>query len=248
MRKLEQADEILLSIILGCDSNTNNVFKYLELGVKPVRFEVMKRKLLFLQYILQQDEKSMVYQVLDATIKNPIKNDFVSTCKKYLEFLEINLTFEAIKSLSKWKFKRLMKEKIEKAAFTYLIGLKNKIGRDGRVSKIAKIKYDRLEIQQYMSENKTTTISKFIVKARSCTLDIKTQKSWKYEDKACVGCGLKEENGNEILNCEKLGTYEENQEIPAYEWFYSENCSKMVMAAKEFMKRLKVRQRILENY
>ena len=63
----------------------------------------------------------------------------MNTCKKYLEFLEINLTFEAIKSLSKWKFKRLMKEKIEKAAFTYLIGLKNKIGRDGRVSKIAKI-------------------------------------------------------------------------------------------------------------
>ena len=102
-------------------------------------------------------------------------------------------------------------------------------------------------MQQYLSENKTTMISKCIVKARSCTLDVKTQKSWKYEDKTCVGCGLKEENGNEILNCEKLGTYEENQEIPVHEWFYSENCNKIVMAAKEFMKRLKVRKRILEN-
>ena len=90
-------------------------------------------------------------------------------------------------------------------------------------------------------------ISKFIVKARSCTLDIKTQKSWKYEDKNCVGCGLREEIGNEILNCEKLGKYEENQEIPLYEWFYSENCSRMILAAKEFMKRLKIRQKILEN-
>ena len=85
-------------------------------------------------------------QLLRGAVKNPIKNDFVGTCKKYLECLEINLTFEAIKSLSKWKFKRLMKEKIEKAAFNYLIGLKNKTGRDGRVSKIAKIKYERLEI------------------------------------------------------------------------------------------------------
>ena len=73
LRKLEQADEILLARILGCDANTNNVFKYLELGVKPVRFEIMKRKLIFLQYILQQDEKSMIYQVFDATLKNPIK-------------------------------------------------------------------------------------------------------------------------------------------------------------------------------
>ena len=217
---------------MGCDANTNNVFKYLELGVKPVRFEVMKRKLIFLQYILQQNEKSMIYQVFDATLKNPIKNDFVSTCKKYLECLEIDITFESIKSLSKGKFKRIVKEKIEIVAFNYLIGLKNKIGRDGRVSKIARIKYDRLEIQQYLSENKTTKISKFIVKARACTLDIKTQKSWKYEDKTCVGCNTKEETGDEILNCEKLGKYQENQEIPEYNWLFSKNCEKIVCCTK----------------
>ena len=65
-----------------------------------------------------------------------------------------------------------MKEKIEIVAFNYLIGLKNKIGRDGRVSKIARLIYDRIEIQQY-SKNKTTRISKFTVKARACTLELK---------------------------------------------------------------------------
>ena len=171
----------------------------------------------------------------------------MSTCKKYLECLEINLTFKEIKSLSKWNFKRLIKKKTDVAAFKYLIRLKNKTGRDGRISKISKIEYDRLEIQQYLSENKTTMISKFIVKARSCTLDIKTQKAWKYEDKTCVGCELKEETGNEVLNCEQLGKYEENQELPAYDWFYSENYSKMFLCAKEMMKRLKVRQKIIEK-
>ena len=186
-----------------------------------------------LQYILQQDEKSMIYQVFDATLKNPIKNNFVSTCKKYQECLEINITFESIKSLSKWKFKRILKEKIEIVAFNYLIELKNKIGRDVRVSKIARIRYDRLEMQQYLSENKTTKIRKFIVKARACTLDIKTQKSWKYEDKICVGCNTKEETGNEILTCEKLGKYQENQEIQENDWLYSENCEKMYVVPKK---------------
>ena len=60
IRKLEQADEILLSKILECEANTNNVFIYLELGVKPLRFEVIKRKTLFLQYILQQEKESMI--------------------------------------------------------------------------------------------------------------------------------------------------------------------------------------------
>ena len=57
IRALEQTDEILLSRIADCESNTSNVFKYLELGVYPLRFEIKKRSLLFLKYILQQEEK-----------------------------------------------------------------------------------------------------------------------------------------------------------------------------------------------
>ena len=73
IRKLEQTDEILLARILDCDANTNNIFKYLELGVAPLRFEVMKRKVLFLQYILQQKKDSMIYKVFEATLNNPLK-------------------------------------------------------------------------------------------------------------------------------------------------------------------------------
>ena len=68
IRKLEHADKILLSKILDCDANTNNVFKYLELGVKPLRFELMKRKTLFLQHILQQETDSMIYKVFTGYI------------------------------------------------------------------------------------------------------------------------------------------------------------------------------------
>ena len=61
--------------------------KYLELGAIPIRFLIMKRKILFLQYILKQDKKSMMYNILKAIQDKPMKNDFVSTCKKYMETL-----------------------------------------------------------------------------------------------------------------------------------------------------------------
>ena len=77
IRTLEQIDEMLLSKIMGCDANTNNIFKYLELGVCPVRFEIKKRKILFLHYLLQEDHSTMVYKVLT----NRIKNEFVQTCE-----------------------------------------------------------------------------------------------------------------------------------------------------------------------
>ena len=81
IRILEQCDENLLSSILECENNSSNALKYLELGVIPIRLEIMKRKLLFLQYILKQDKESMVYSVLKAIEDNPIKNDFVLTSK-----------------------------------------------------------------------------------------------------------------------------------------------------------------------
>ena len=181
IRALEQTDEILLSKILGCDANASNAFKYIELGVYPICFELMKRKVIFLQYLLKQEKSSMVYKILDATQKNPSKNDFVKTCENYLKILEINLSFEQIEKLSQWSFKKMVKEKTVQAGFKYLMNEKQK------QSKISHIKYDELKIQEYLLDgNKNIEISKFVFKARSKCLDIKTQKKWKYKDIICI--------------------------------------------------------------
>ena len=49
--------------------------------------------------------------------------------------------------------------------------LKNRPRSDGKISKVANIKYEKVEMQQYLYENTNTNISKFISKAR--------QKHWK---------------------------------------------------------------------
>ena len=59
----------------------------------------MKRSCLFLQYILKQEKSSMMYQVLKATLENPLKNDFVTTCQKNLNVLGISLSFQEIENM-----------------------------------------------------------------------------------------------------------------------------------------------------
>ena len=81
----------------------------------------MKRKIVYLQYILQQDKESMMHKVFKAILENPLKNDFVRTCQKYLEKLDIKSSFEEIEKMSKLSFKKLVKENTKKAAFKYLI-------------------------------------------------------------------------------------------------------------------------------
>ena len=126
VRILEQCDEILLSKILDCDGNTSNALKYFELGGVPIRFEIMKRKLGFLQYLLKEDKESLIYNVLKATKENPLKNDFVKTCEKYLKILKIELSFEEIGNMSKNSFKKVIKDRVKVAAYSYLISEQEK--------------------------------------------------------------------------------------------------------------------------
>ena len=104
----------------------------------------------------------MIYKVLEATKNNPIKNDFVNTCEKYLSFLKINMSFEQIGSMSSWKIKKLVKLKTKESAFQYLLE------ENQKQSKISHVKYNELRIQEYLVEgNINTEVSRFVFKARA---------------------------------------------------------------------------------
>ena len=239
VRILEQCDEALLARILECDGNSSNTFKYLELGVVPIRFEIMKRKLLFLQYILKQNKESMMYRIFKAIEENPVKNDFVFTCKKYLETLKMNTTFEQLENLSKFQFKKILKERIQQEALVYL-----KI-QQMKQEKIKNIGYNQLKMQDYLAEgDRNILVSKMVYRARGMTLDIKMQKRWKYDDLLCEGCHENFETGEEILKCEELGR---NDQQVDYSWVYSEIVTKKILVGKALVQKLKKRKQLREG-
>ena len=69
------------------------------------------------------------------------------------------------------------------------------------------------------------------------------QKKWKYEDKMCIGCNIREETGQEILSCWHFG----KEESLKYEMFYSNSSSDMIRVANCMMKKMKIRQSIIDN-
>ena len=86
----------------------------------------------------------MIYRVFDATRENPIKNDFVQICENYLKSLDIELSFRDIELMGNWVFKNLMIDKVKVAGFKYMIALQKK------ESKILHIKYNSLDMQEYL--------------------------------------------------------------------------------------------------
>ena len=146
--------------------------------------------------------------------------------------------------MSKLSINKLVKQQTTNAAFKYLTDIQIK------QSKISCIKYDDLQIHEYLLDrNRNIDLSNFIYKARSMTLNIKTQKRWKYSDKTCVGYGVRSETGDEILSCTGLmeNTNDKINQSLFYDMLFVGKSSEMAEVAKTLMTKLKVRDKILEE-
>ena len=63
----------------------------LELGVIPVRYVVMQKRMQFLHYILQESKESMLRKVFNALKDDSRKGDFVNLSNQDKKELNINL-------------------------------------------------------------------------------------------------------------------------------------------------------------
>ena len=121
---LERVDESLLRRILEAPVSTPIEMLYLELGVVPIRFKMMERRLNFLWYILHEDEETLINMFLQAQLKSPVHGDWGQTCYKDLEELDISLTISDIERMPEQSLRRLVKEKTDMKALDYLNHLK----------------------------------------------------------------------------------------------------------------------------
>ena len=76
-------------------------------------------RLLYLKYILEQDEESKLKKFFNLQIEKPSRGDWASTCLNDLKQLNLTLSMEDIKLMSKYKFATMLKSKIQKNALTY---------------------------------------------------------------------------------------------------------------------------------
>ena len=97
--ELEKIDNILHRKILNCISTTPVVLMHLDLATLPIRYIVMTRRAMFLQYILKQSEDSLLYKFLLAQINVSYPGDWWVQMKDDLSSLNINLTLSEIKEL-----------------------------------------------------------------------------------------------------------------------------------------------------
>ena len=206
---------------------------YLSVGQYPARFELQKIRLLYLKYILEQDEESKLKKFFNLQIEKPSRGDWASTCLNDLKQLNLTLSMEEIKLMSKYKFATMLKSKIQKNALTYLTEKQGKKGKE--------IKYTCLEMEEYLKPiNNSLSIDLkrdlFAVKNRMIDIPYNFPRS---EKRTLCVCGEKEDMQH-IYNCELLN--KEKQEKLPYDRIYNGNLKQQIEIFKIFKQNLEHRE------
>ena len=126
----------------------------------------------------------------------------------------------------------------------YDLSLKSLVLENSTKEKTKDIKFSEMKMGEYLKKNRNSQITKIIFSIRSKTLDIKVWNEWKYEDNVCVACNLHEETIEHFLYCR---AYENCAQESKWKDILENYPDIQFEIAKIAQKRLKIRQRLLEN-
>ena len=196
IQKIEKVDNIFHEKLLGKGSQA---FKHLEMGTLPLKYVMMKKRLSFLKYILDEKEETMIRQVYDTLKTDSRKGDFVDLVSNDMKEIGLTDSEEEIMKYSKRKWKQIVFEKIEKRGFEMLIE-ENKTKEKTR-----HIIFEQLEMSEYLQKNKSTKMSKTIFQIRAGTFNVKAWRKWQYSDNLCVACQICEETMDHFMTCKAYG-------------------------------------------
>ena len=192
---LEKPDICLLRKIMSKSGNPSKCFLQLELGIIPVKFVMMQKRMSFLYYILNESMDSIVNQVYITQKEDSRKGDFIQLTNEDRVTLNIEYEDDEIKSMTKQTWKKLVKEKVKVAAFAEL-------RKDNSTKeKTKEIQFEELKLSSYLADNERTSLSQIVFSIRSKTLDIKEYQPWRYENNLCIACGITSETMNHFVLC-----------------------------------------------
>ena len=153
---------------------------------------------MFLNYLLNEDENSLVYKFLKVQDMNPSRNDWTVTVRKDLKFFNLSENFEEIKDMSKYSLKVKIKSEIRKKAFQELMDMRE------RSTKI-RGEYDELKMQDYLiSKELSIDEKRTVFKLRCRVTEVKRNYRNKYPlNLLCPLCGQHEDTESK-LTCMKI--------------------------------------------
>ena len=141
----EQIDEALLRGLQNGHSKIPIPALYLESSQTPIRYILACRRVLYLHTILHRSQTDLIRRVYTAQKADPVKGDFCQLVEGDLKLIGLDITEGEIEQMSRGQLKSKLKQQSKKAAFQYLLEMKD------QKSKMDDIEYKTFQLQPYLT-------------------------------------------------------------------------------------------------
>ena len=126
---LEDCDKKFMRRLFESEQGTPIEAFYIETSAWPFRFIILGRRLMFYWGMLRKTESELAQQVFNAQREFPSQGTWLSEVQGDLKSCNIEYSEEQIRKMSEWKFKKIVKEKIQLKVMSYLMTLQNNKNR-----------------------------------------------------------------------------------------------------------------------
>ena len=141
----EKVDEALLRGLVGWHSKAPIPALYMETAQIPLRYILTIRRILYLQTIFQREPEELIRKVFEAQKSDPTQGDFCELVEKDCQIINLELTEEEIRDMSRYELRIHTKKKAIEAAIIELQHIK------ATKSKMDGIEYVGLfDLQEYL--------------------------------------------------------------------------------------------------
>ena len=241
---LESIDEMYMRQLFGAHSKTPIEAFYLESGKVLLRYVLKSRRLMYWWSLVRLSEDKMLSKFYYAQKNNPVKDDWINQVDKDKKELNINLNDNDIKRMSKYMFKKFLKEKIKSATLKYLNELKKKH------IKVENLQSTELKCSKYLMDTRISKVdAKLLFKFRTRMYPVKANFSTKYQNNMlCDLCISAECMQQHLLQCPILKSFipELKSTTLKYEFLFG-NIEEMKQIVKILKQISEVREQLLQD-
>ena len=235
IRMFERAEQSLFRKILNAHSKTPIECFYLELGIIPFRFQLMKRRVMYYQMVMMRNNDEITKAVVMRQKQTRIKGDFFMQVLNDMNIL--NISESDIMDNSKEALKDKVKKQIRYAAYDFLMDTAHKH------TKVRSEMYEDLDGMVYLEDERfTPDLSNLLFKLRTRMFNVRNNFRNQYETNLlCPLCRVKEDSQEHLLECRMI-LNKVNCGDCRYEDIFSDDADTLLNIAKVLQMVIKVRE------
>ena len=199
IQSFERLEQMYFRKVLSAHSKTPIESIYLELGVIPLTFQLMKRRIMYLQLILKRNDDEITKQVILAQTNDCYDGDFLAQTEKDMKNLSI--TRKYLTSVSKETLKLQLVEKVNEAAFQFLMS------KAENHSKVNKELYNSCEGPSYFSDSRfTPDLANLLFKFRTRGFLVKNnfRNNYRNTNIMCPLCEDSDDTQEHLFECKAM--------------------------------------------